>query len=161
MDTEEHADGHAPEEIAQKTLEIIPLVMRVMSSEMRRTNHRMIPTHLSLLGILEEGGRYTLGQLAEMHHVSAPTMSNTVTALEERGWVQRIRAEHDRRVVLVELAPPGKAVLDEINAHTRARIAELLVGLDAEQRALLRAGLTVLRDTFAEALFAPRADPPE
>lgn len=133
--------------IAHRIIEIIPFVMRVMASEMRRVGYDISPGHVSLMGILKQGS-YTLGELAMMHSVSAATMSNTVTALEERGWVQRLRSDADRRVVKVSLAEEGLRVLDEIDAHTVRRISELLSNLNSEDGEILLSGLSILGTAF-------------
>jgi DNA-binding MarR family transcriptional regulator len=142
-------------EIAQKTLDIIPFVMRIMASEMRKADHNIAPGHMGLMGMLSERS-YTLGELAEMQSVSAPTMSNTITTLENRGWVRRIRSKEDRRVVTIEIAPDGRKMLDEIQNHTRHRIEEFLVNLSAEECEQLRHGLTILQNAFMEALNTGR-----
>lgn len=133
--------------IAHRIIEIIPFVMRVMASEMRRAGYDISPGHVSLMGILKQGS-YTLGELAMMHSVSAATMSNTVTALEERGWVLRLRSDTDRRVVKVSLAAEGQRVLDEIDAHTVRRISELLNNLNSEDGEILLSGLSILGTAF-------------
>lgn len=151
------ADTH---EVAQKTLDIIPLVMTVMASEMRSTGTDMLaPSHMRLLGMLSERP-YRLTELAEMQAVSAPTMSNTITALEERGWVTRVRSESDRRVVMVDISQAGREVMAEMYHHTRSRIAEFLSVLSPHELALLRDGLTILNATFTAALRSARQQGP-
>lgn len=127
--------------------------MRVMAAEMRSVEGGVISSHVPLLGVLRLR-RHTLSDLAERHSVSAPTMSNTVTTLEERGWARRVRSEEDRRVVWIEITGEGLAVLDRIEGQVAARIAQLLQGLDEAQCDMLVNGLTILRDTFARSLEA-------
>ncbi len=138
-------------EIAYRTLDIIPLVMRVMSAEMRSSKHAPASGHMSLLGMLAQRP-YMLNELAERHSVSSPTMSSTVTTLEERGWVKRERSTEDRRVVWVSITQEGRDVLDEIQHHVAVRIAALLDGLSEADQQHLIDGLTVLRDAFAAGL---------
>jgi DNA-binding MarR family transcriptional regulator len=138
--------------LAQRTLDIIPLVMTIMASEMRSAGHDGVtPSHVRLLGMLMERP-YTLSELADMQQVSAPTMSNTITALEERGWVSRTRSAADRRVVTVTIADAGRAVIADIHHHTSARIAEILAPLSQEDRTVLMQGLTILCDAFMDGL---------
>lgn len=125
--------------------------MRVMSAEMRSSTHSPASGHVSLLGMLQFRP-YTLTELAERHSVSSPTMSSTVTTLEERGWVKRDRSQQDRRIVWVSITPEGKTVLDDIQGDVAKRIALLLDGLSDEDKERLIDGLTVLRDSFAAAL---------
>ncbi|MDZ4770832.1 MAG: MarR family transcriptional regulator [Chloroflexota bacterium] len=137
--------------IAKRTLDIIPLIMRVMSAEMRQTQHGIQPGHLALLGILR-CRTHTLSDLADRLSVSPPTMSNTINALEERGWVQRRRSEVDRRVVWVEITDAGTAMMEKVNSDVEARLTTLLTALDDAQAGVLADGLAVLRDVFTEAL---------
>lgn len=138
-------------DIAYRTLDIIPLVMRVMSAEMRASRHSPASGHISLLGMLDRRP-YMLNELAERHSVSSPTMSSTVSTLEERGWVKRERSTEDRRVVWVSITPEGHDVLHEIQGQVAQRIAALLEGLSEADRQHLIDGLTVLRDAFAAGL---------
>jgi DNA-binding MarR family transcriptional regulator len=141
------------DEIARQALDIVPFLMLVMASEMRATGHVVVGGHLRLLGILSAGAM-SLTQLADLNMVSAPTMSNTVTALESRGWMRRVRAEHDRRLVMIELTPAGLAVYDEIETQTRRRIVELLEPLAVHEREMLQNALGLLRHKFEAGLFA-------
>lgn len=149
-----------PHEIARRTLQIIPFVMRVMNAEMRSTRLDIIPSQMGLLGMLTTR-RHTLGELARAMAVSAPTMSNTITMMEERGWVIRERDTLDRRVVYVSLSPHGREMLDKIDQFTAARISDILAPLTDEQRQTLLEGLTLLNARFMESMgnFAPAGYP--
>ncbi len=103
-------------ELAHRTLDIIPLVMRVMSAEMRTSKHAPASGHVPLLGMLQSRP-YTLHELAERASVSPPTMSSTVNTLEERGWVKRDRSQEDRRIVWVSITSEGSQVLADIQNH--------------------------------------------
>jgi len=135
---------------AREVVEVIPLVMRTLALELRRTGHTPEPVHCRLLVILAERSHNVSG-LAEKQAVSLPTMSNSITTLVERGWVKRVRASHDRRRVMVDLTPAGRAVLNEILRPTEARVTELLASLSSTECDQLLAGLAILRAAFARA----------
>ncbi len=143
----EVTEAHA---VAREILRIVPMAMRIIASELRRSEHQLGPPHLRLLGMLEHCP-CNLSELAEQQLVSSPTMSNTVSTLEERGWVKRARAPHDRRVVLVELTPEGHNVLAAVHEQTESRLAALLASLSQEEYDSLLAGLVVLRKVFQRA----------
>ena len=138
-------------EIARRILEIIPFVMRVMTAEMRSSQLDIAPSHMGLLGMLTVRP-YTLGELARQMAVSAPTMSNTITVLETRGWVTRERDHDDRRVVYVALSAAGREMLDAIDHYTAERISEYLAPLNSQERQTLLDGLTLLQERFIAAL---------
>jgi DNA-binding MarR family transcriptional regulator len=89
--------------------------------------------------------------------VSLPTTSNSISVLVERGWVKRVPSPDDRRQVLLELTPDGRAVLVEIKSRAEARVAKLLGKLAPDDLAGLSAGLAVLERVFASAA-CPRSD---
>lgn len=122
-----------------------------MSWEIRSTGQVVSAGHVPLLGMLSIRP-YTLGELAERHSVSSPTMSNTITAIEERGWVTRTRSKEDRRLVWIEITDTGREVLENINRHFEERIAGLLGELSEHEQETLIEGLTLLRDAFAAGL---------
>ncbi len=143
---------------AWQILEVIPLVMRTVSSELRRSEHVLATPHFRLLWMLSHRP-FTLSELADHQSVSLPTMSNSISILEERGWVRRSRLDGDRRKVLIELSSAGDVVLDEVRQHAEARVSELLSSLDEAELHTLLAGLSVLRVAFSVTDACAPSDP--
>src|SRR5258708_5717963 len=106
-------------ESARDILEIIPQVMRTVAAELRAAGELPAPGHFGLLSVLSERPRM-LTDLASLHGVSLPTMSNSVSAMVERGWVRRTAPpERDRRIAIIEVTSTGRAALERV-----ARAAE-------------------------------------
>jgi DNA-binding MarR family transcriptional regulator len=135
------------QQTAHQVVEIVPLVMRVVAAELRRTEYAMIPAHLGVLFLLDQRPR-NLSELAEQQAVSLPTMSNTVTTMVREGWVRRSQAERDRRMVSIEITPAGQAALAEMSGHIIGTVARLLEPLSAEELHTLHTGLAILRESF-------------
>ena len=89
-----------------------------------------------------------LSELAEYQGVSLPSMSSTVSRLEELGWVRRERDANDRRVVRVKLTNSGKRKLSQISEQAEARMEILLTELSDGDRQELGRGLEILRRLF-------------
>ncbi|MDT0158187.1 MarR family transcriptional regulator [Microbacterium sp. ARD32] len=107
----------------------------------------MSDAQLAALGALRAHGRRTISGLAEHERVTAPTMSATVSGLEELGLVRRVPDEDDRRRVHVELTEQGeKLVIATIRRRDEA-LAEMIRELDLDdgELATLRAAAAVLR----------------
>jgi DNA-binding MarR family transcriptional regulator len=134
--------------VSQHILEVIPLVMRTIAFELRQTEHVIETPHFRLMWMLNHRS-FTLSELADHQAVSLPTMSNSITILEDRGWVSRVRSDFDRRKVLIELSPAGHDVLDQVQRQAEQRVAEHLLRLTDLERQTLLAGLSVLRSAFA------------
>ena len=133
---------------ARDILEIIPLVMRTVAAELRAAGELPAPAHFHLLTMLSQQPR-TLTELAALLGVSLPTMSNSISALVDRGWVRRTAPTRDRRVLIIEVTPAGRATVNRVGRCAESHLAEALAPLDSASRQRLRAGLGVLRKVFA------------
>jgi MarR family transcriptional regulator, organic hydroperoxide resistance regulator len=72
-----------------------------------------LPQFHALL-MLQEQGSCTVSDLAQHLCVSAPSASSIIDRMEERGFVRRVRDIDDRRVVHVQVAEGGNAVVEEM-----------------------------------------------
>ena len=142
-------------ESARDVLEIIPLVMRTVAAELRAAGELPAPAHFGLLSVLSERSR-TLTELAALQGVSLPTMSSSISAMAERGWVKRTSPEKDRRTMLIEVTGTGRAALERVARCAETHLAEVLAPLDAVSRRRLQSGLSVLRQIFARSSTSGR-----
>ena len=100
--------------------------------------------HFAVLACLHTNGRLPLGELAQRERVTAPTMSNTVAALVENGYVSRVPDDGDRRRVYVEITDAGTAVVTATVRKRDAALATALADLDFTE-----AELQTLREASA------------
>ncbi len=138
--------------------QIFPLVMRAITARLRQSGCDIMPAHLRLLALLACGS-CNLSALAEKQAVSLPTISNSVSVLVERGWVKRVHAPHDRRVVLLELTSDGRAILAKTKEFAALYIAELVAPLSTDDHKALLAGLAVLRRAFSPLVHSADFEP--
>ncbi|GJM40220.1 MAG: hypothetical protein DHS20C20_05020 [Ardenticatenaceae bacterium] len=140
MDTNRH-------QIAVSILQIIPSVMRLLAAELRQGNTPLLPPQLGVLTLLAEKSR-NLSELAELHSVSLPTMSSTVSKLVTAGWVVRNRSQQDRRIVMLALTPAGQAILQEIGEKLVSQVADQLKAIPDNELNSLEDGLSILKTAF-------------
>lgn len=133
--------------IAQQLLAIILPLTRSVAAELRKGEKSLNSAHLGVLAMLTERP-CNLSELADYQGVSLPTMSGSISRLETRGWVQRVRSETDRRVVMVELTPKGLQRLAEMNQQAESYLVTILKDLTPAEQETLSAGLTVLQKLF-------------
>src|SRR5947208_5611469 len=88
-------------EAAREVLEIIPLVMRTVAAELRAAGEMPAPAHFGLLSALSVRPRM-LTDLASLQGVSLPTISNSISAMVERGWVRRAVPQGEPRGVMID-----------------------------------------------------------
>src|SRR3954447_23787432 len=105
----------------------------------QRVDESLSPTEMSVLGTLARCGSATPGELARKEHVQPPSMTRIVAMLEAKGLVRRDPHPDDRRQVVVRQTEQAEAMLAESRAKRNAFLAELIEGLDDDERAVLRA----------------------
>jgi DNA-binding MarR family transcriptional regulator len=98
----------------------------------------------STLHRLDRHGAARLSDLAAREGVTQPAMSQLVSRLERDGLASRETDPADGRVVLVQITRAGRDLLARRREARAQRLAELVAGLSAEERATLAAALPVL-----------------
>src|SRR4051812_13421698 len=94
---------------------------------------------LNLLRISDED--VNVKDVADRLSMSLPAMSRSLDKLVQRGYVERIESEKDRRAKHVRLLPAGRAVLDEIEQARKSVIEGFTATLSDDERAALHAAL--------------------
>lgn len=91
-------------------------------------------TTLVVLMILDVHGPIPMSRLAGLLDVGLPNATGIVTRLEELGYVERVRDERDRRVVLVRATARGREVAEELEDLRRRHLRELVSELGPSDR---------------------------
>jgi len=90
-----------------------------------------------LLAALGEGAPLQAAQAAQVTTLDKMQASRALRSLEARGLVERHPDDNDRRHVMVQLLPAGRALLRQVQPMVMAREAYLLEALDEDERAVL------------------------
>jgi len=77
--------------------------------------------------------------IAKSQGVTRPTITSTVTLLEKNGLCTRQTSTEDRRLVLVELTPKGKALIERVFPLFNQGEATIVSGLSVEEQETLAA----------------------
>jgi DNA-binding MarR family transcriptional regulator len=99
---------------------------------------------VAVLAVLFREGDRTIGQLAAAERVQPPSMTRTVTCLEEEGLVERLPNPDDGRQVVIRLAPAGHRALLADRRRRDAWLHNRLRELSPDERAVLRAAAPIL-----------------
>lgn len=108
-----------------------------------------------VLFFLREHGPTTQRQILEEMGVRASSLSELLSKLESKGYVQKEKSETDKRNYNVSITAEGLLALDEMHAKHQAAMADLLSGLEQEEREQLAALLSKLHTLWSERDDAP------
>ena len=103
------------------------------------------------------GAPLTPSQVSDRVLVASATMTATLDLLEYRGWIRRVANPGDRRSVLIEITPDGRATADQLLPGIRTVERRVLSALTPGERAQL---LDLLSKILARAAEVA-AEPPE
>jgi DNA-binding MarR family transcriptional regulator len=142
--------------VAEKVILTIPIIMRMVTADMRRQQTQLVPAQLGVLGALAQYASCNLSELAEHSGVSLSTMSGTISHMVGQGWVKRTPDPRDRRMILLELTPDGRVLLTEMVQLIVSHISDLLAPLSAAELTAIENGLVTLQKVFPPLEPLPR-----
>jgi DNA-binding MarR family transcriptional regulator len=136
-----------------KLEQFLPYRLNVVASFVSRGLARIYGERFGLgipewraIAMLGEFNRLTsrdIGDLSQMHKTK---VSRAVSALEERGLVERAANKADRREAFLLLTPPGRRIYDEIAPLALAFERRLLDGISATDMKTFDSVLSTLTD---------------
>lgn len=90
----------------------------------------------------------TMSTVARMLKVTVGTLTIAINALVKKGYVNRVRSEEDRRVVLISLTALGKKAYDHHEQFHQEMVDAVLEGLKPDEVDVLLRALTNLNTYF-------------
>lgn len=116
----------------------------------------LTPTQLAALATLDRSGPMSMGTLAEVEQIGAPTATKIVDKLHGAGYVDREADPDDRRVTRLRVSPAGHDLLVATRARKTAWLTTRLADLSPAERATLAEAAVIL-----ERLTTPPAHDPD
>jgi DNA-binding MarR family transcriptional regulator len=107
------------------------------------------PTGVRVLSLLDEHDGLSVTQLAELDRCSQPTMSGTVNALLDNGWVTKQPNPGDARRNDIRLTRTGRDELARFRAEAGHVVAERLRSRGLHQAEDVALAVAVLRDVLS------------
>ncbi len=137
------------EESARKLLEVVPIIMQDIRSEMRsrRALDLTVP-QFRVLAFVNRNEGSSLWEVAHHMGLTSPTASRLVDGLIERGLMARVINPDDRRRVKLAVTDRGAAILEASTQGTVSYLAGMLRDVDAGDRVIIDKAVETLRTIF-------------
>ena len=137
-------------ESASELLEVVPIVMREIRSEMRsrRSPDLTVPQFRALVFVNRNRGSSLL-EVAIHMGLTPPSVCRLVDVLIARGFMTREEHPTDRRRVRLAVTSRGAAVLESCRKGTLAHLSGKLSCLAADELEVILRGMRTLRTVFA------------
>lgn len=93
-------------------------------------------------------GAKNMSAVAKALNVTTGTLTIAINSLVKKNYVERVRSEEDRRVVLVSLTPKGRKAFHHHKKFHDDMIAQIVEQLDESEKQVLEKTLTTLAEFF-------------
>ncbi|MCM1160545.1 MAG: MarR family transcriptional regulator [Roseburia sp.] len=93
-------------------------------------------------------GAKNMSAVAKALNVTTGTLTIAINSLVKKNYVERVRSEEDRRVVLVSLTPKGRKAFHHHKKFHDDMIAQIVKQLDESEKQVLEKTLTTLAEFF-------------
>jgi DNA-binding MarR family transcriptional regulator len=131
------------------------LINRVGNILVQLFSRDLAPFQLSVpmwrvIAVLAENGEHRLIDLSIMTSIDASTLSRLTEAMQRKQLVARQRSRHNKREVIVSIAPRGVELVGILGPIARAYEREMIAGLPASELASARRALRGMFDRLAK-----------
>lgn len=125
---------HDEETIAllEKELRYVSALIKQKGREIL-SNYTITPPQFVALQWLHELGDMTIGDLSTKMYLAFSTTTDLVDRMEKKELVQRIRDEHDRRVVRIHLLEEGARVIQEVIEKRQDYLRDVFTQFNEEE----------------------------
>jgi DNA-binding MarR family transcriptional regulator len=139
------SDTGPREDIAALAEALRPGLLRV-SRRLRREAQKAGVSALDaqIMAIIQKHPAIGAAELADREQMTRPSMSGHVKRLAAAGWISRDPAAEDGRRLGLRLTPAGEAALDAIRRRRNDWLAERLLAVGPDARAVLAAAAAAL-----------------
>jgi DNA-binding MarR family transcriptional regulator len=139
----------SPDESASELLDVVPIVMRDIRSEMRsrRSPDLTVPQFRTLV-FVNRNKDSSLLEVANFMGLTPPSVSRLVDILISRGFMIREEQPTDRRRVKLRVTSRGAVVLETCRKGTLAHLSGKLSCLAADDIEVVLRAMRALRTVF-------------
>lgn len=138
-------------DVTEATLTASRALLAVVARSLVDTLEEITLPQWRVLVLLSSRGPMRSGALAELLGVHPSTFSRTSDRMVASGLIARAGNPDSRREVVIELAPAGRHIVDEVTSRRRAEVEAILARLSERQRAAVLRGMSA----FAKAAGEP------
>lgn len=122
-------------------------ILKVEESVLKRSDK--IDLTINEMHILESVGkgknrRRTISELAEDLDVTLPSVTVAINKLMKKGYVEKVRAEEDGRIVYVSLTRMGRKIDSAHRYFHECMVRSIIKGMTEEEQQILYRGIMKL-----------------
>jgi MarR family transcriptional regulator for hemolysin len=140
----------SPEEAARELLEVVPIIMKEIRSELRsRRSPDLTVPQFRTLAFVDRNKGASLSAVANHMGLTLPSTSRLVDILINRKLLTRQDNPLDRRRVKLDVTSRGLTILEVSRRGTLTYLADKLSSINAGERKVIVEAMESVRSVFA------------
>ena len=104
------------------TASLFRLIYLGLRNDRRDLRETEMVNQYNTLILLADNGPSTISQISDINGCNDSSMNKVLDRLEQKKMIEKARSSDDRRVVICELAPEGRKVVERIDNVVRDRV---------------------------------------
>jgi DNA-binding MarR family transcriptional regulator len=138
-------------ECAREVLDVVPAIMRVIRTEMRRhrSSDLSVPQFRAMTFINRNPG-CSLLTVAEHLGLTSPSACRMIDILVGRELVYRQISLKDRRMINLSMTDKGQSILEISRKGTMENLATILSSLTPSEQSTIMDAMKILRPVFSD-----------
>lgn len=126
-------------------------ILMIEEKALKKGEHQNLTINdIHVIDAIGEDGSKNMTSVAKALQVTTGTLTISVNSLVKKGYVDRVRSEEDRRVVLVSLTETGRHAHRAHKRFHEQMIERMTERLNADQSEVLAGALTDMIQFFKE-----------
>jgi DNA-binding MarR family transcriptional regulator len=139
----------SPRGSAKELLDVVPMVMRDIRSQMRSRAKGLTVPQFRALSFVDRNEGPTLSDLAAHMGLALPSASRLVDGMMGHGLMSREEHPGDRRRLRLGVTRRGRSILETSRTETLAYLTEKMNGVGDDDRKAVVKAMETLRAAFA------------
>lgn len=110
----------------------------------------LVRSHAAILRLLKINNELPMSELSEKIQVTKPNVTLLIDKLEKRGYVERVNASHDRRIIFIKLSNAGDEFVESYVKKLHGYFTTMFSKLSSEDLGAFKSNISSLKELLSK-----------
>lgn len=110
----------------------------------------LVRSHAAILRLLKTNNSLPMSELSEKIQVTKPNVTLLIDKLEKLGYVERVNASHDRRVIFIKLSAAGDEFVESYVKKLYGYFTIMFSKLSSEDLEFFKSNISSLKELISK-----------
>ncbi len=110
----------------------------------------LVRSHAAILRLLKTNKELPMSELSEKIQVTKPNVTLLIDKLEKLGYVERVNASHDRRIILIKLSDAGDEFVESYVKKLHGYFTTMFSKLSSKDLGTFKSNISSLKELLSK-----------